>query len=404
MEYENIIIGAGITGLTAALELQRLNKNFLVLEANDYIGGRAKTSITASGIRYNEGCNWLHGEKNPLFKLVKKLKVPYTVDDGKKLLTYSDEGKIDLNITELTQDKMNKFRAFLVKYHILSDRPVYELYDDPEIRHYIKWFISLWMAIDPEIASAREFLTDKSSPDGPIIMMSDLIDKMLSEICDKVVINSKVVEIDSRDSNSVVKLENGKQYIAKNIIYTTSLGVLKAGHVKFLPVLSNKFQTLLEGKEVARSARVIFEINKNFLNTEEYKNFGVDMLSDKTPLFCHFRTEGNPIITVMFGDKMAEAIEKLPHAELKEIIFKELDKIDEIKGYRDNIKDIVFVSSWNNSTNFLGAYVSHKINGKPCGPVKEGNIIFAGDAFGFHYSGSMAGAYLSGKKAAKMVG
>jgi monoamine oxidase len=36
-----VIVGADATGLTAAIELQRLKQDFIVLEASHRIGGRA---------------------------------------------------------------------------------------------------------------------------------------------------------------------------------------------------------------------------------------------------------------------------------------------------------------------------------------------------------------------------
>jgi monoamine oxidase len=38
-----VIIGSGIAGVAAASELAKMGKNVIILEANDYIGGRLKT-------------------------------------------------------------------------------------------------------------------------------------------------------------------------------------------------------------------------------------------------------------------------------------------------------------------------------------------------------------------------
>jgi putrescine oxidase len=39
-EYDVVVIGAGISGLSAAYELVKANKSVLLLEARDRIGGR----------------------------------------------------------------------------------------------------------------------------------------------------------------------------------------------------------------------------------------------------------------------------------------------------------------------------------------------------------------------------
>lgn len=54
MDYEVIIIGAGISGLTCANVLQQNNKGFVVLEADAQIGGRIKTDIV-NGFRLDQG-------------------------------------------------------------------------------------------------------------------------------------------------------------------------------------------------------------------------------------------------------------------------------------------------------------------------------------------------------------
>ena len=49
-----IVIGGGIAGLTAALELQRSGKEVVLLEKSDSIGGRMKTE-TVNGFKLDKG-------------------------------------------------------------------------------------------------------------------------------------------------------------------------------------------------------------------------------------------------------------------------------------------------------------------------------------------------------------
>ncbi len=71
--YDTIVVGAGLAGLTAAKELDRLGRSVLVLEATDRIGGRGWTGQVAAGARgeapvpIDYGGAWLHGvPTNPL--------------------------------------------------------------------------------------------------------------------------------------------------------------------------------------------------------------------------------------------------------------------------------------------------------------------------------------------------
>ena len=70
-----LILGAGAAGITAARTLYDQGiTDFLVLEAQDYIGGRMK-QVPFAGMKIEEGVNWIQfgkDENNPLNPLRKK--------------------------------------------------------------------------------------------------------------------------------------------------------------------------------------------------------------------------------------------------------------------------------------------------------------------------------------------
>jgi monoamine oxidase len=69
-EYDVVVVGAGLAGLTAAKELKKQGRSVLVLEARDQIGGRARFG-KVDGTPIDYGGAWLHGlDTNPLKSLV----------------------------------------------------------------------------------------------------------------------------------------------------------------------------------------------------------------------------------------------------------------------------------------------------------------------------------------------
>lgn len=72
-EADVIVIGAGVSGLTAAQKLTQRGHRVIVLEGRDRIGGRVWTDRTM-GVPLDLGAAWFHSRAdNPLVKVAKGL-------------------------------------------------------------------------------------------------------------------------------------------------------------------------------------------------------------------------------------------------------------------------------------------------------------------------------------------
>ena len=78
MIYDYIIIGAGISGLYTAYNIKKknLDKTFIILEANEYIGGRTLEEKFNNQL-VKTGAGVVRITDKLLIKLIKELKVDY---------------------------------------------------------------------------------------------------------------------------------------------------------------------------------------------------------------------------------------------------------------------------------------------------------------------------------------
>ena len=88
--YDCIVIGAGYAGLAAAKTLKEANKVVLVLEANDRVGGRAKTKRFEDGTYVDCGGSFLGREQPRMYALAKEFGIePFDAHrSGETLLSY----------------------------------------------------------------------------------------------------------------------------------------------------------------------------------------------------------------------------------------------------------------------------------------------------------------------------
>lgn len=269
-----VVIGAGISGLTAAQILIDNNYDVTILEANNRIGGRIYTNTSLFEHPVDIGASWIHGNKNqPLMELVKKGNI-ITHEDTEMIVMYA-EG------TRFTSDEMEKFEKtkeklwkwienqdyILSEYNLeLSGESIGKMLEinKTKINKNNTIFDSIiyneiWQeASDNSGADLydldRKAFTLGSNVKGKELIVVNGMEQLLymtatKDTISKVKFNSMVVNINYTDNNIIVKDINDNIYNCDYVVCSIPLGVLKQPKMLdtlFTPLLPKRIKDSYE--------------------------------------------------------------------------------------------------------------------------------------------------------------
>jgi L-amino acid dehydrogenase len=99
-QVDVVIVGAGLSGLTAALRLTQTGRSVVVLEAGDHVGGRMLREQTSDGAYVDLGGQWVGPTQDRILALADELSVqrfPWYHDGETVFIFNGDRGEFDGN-------------------------------------------------------------------------------------------------------------------------------------------------------------------------------------------------------------------------------------------------------------------------------------------------------------------
>ncbi|EJK72061.1 hypothetical protein THAOC_06447, partial [Thalassiosira oceanica] len=448
-------IGAGWAGIAAVQELHEKGiSNVLVLEAEDYIGGRSKSfnlgdgSINRSPFELSDdnipldiGSEWLYDSGDILDFLWDETELLSRVDlddetdywlplshsqfyrqtpdgttkrmsDGKQnelyytIWTEFDDFRYDLGYSYSLQDAYDQF--VITKIEDERDEQYLNLVLDAlsiecgaEIDHFRKDKGMIFFHSDNMYYMSRQgagFGNTARAVAEPFI--------------DKIEMNSKLTSIDYRNPNRVVAEfdKNGKTYAvqARSAIVTVSLGVLQANTISFNPKLPRRKLEAMAGLGFGLVNKCIMVWEKGTSIPDE-KWFNLLTPEDETSgiwtTFSSFTEyKSLPTIVGWIGGDEARNMEEMADDEIMREVWNHLSSIYPTIPQ----PKYVYISRWGQEENFRGSYShgkwrsSHSTASRILGE-RIGNVHFAGEATAYPWYATTRGAWDSGKRAANEI-
>lgn len=407
-----VIIGAGISGLSAANYLKKKGFNPIVLEAQNKIGGRLKTNRSL-GFAFDEGASWIHGPKrNPITKLAKKSDTKLFLTEDESIEVFDTNGEqyqlaildIEERAYENTLEALEEGSDSKLSTQLYRSNP--ELENDRLWNYMLSAFLEFDTGGDIDQLSSKYFYDDKAFKGKDVIVTDgyDHITNHLSKDID-IRLNHNVTKLDYNSDKVIVNTSQGI-FIADHVIVTVPLGVLKKNIITFNPPISESIHTAINNLQMGTVNKFMLIWEEAFWKKDlQYIGYTSEH-KGKYNYFLNVKKYSNinALMTFSFG----EISKKEEYKSDQEIVDEIMMNIHRMFGPNIPRPKQILRTKWNNNPYAFGSYSFPAFGSSPTDykafeQSLSNKIFFAGEHTIHEYRGTVHGAYLSGIREAKKI-
>lgn len=275
-----IVIGAGISGLTAAKKLKENGFNVIVLESQNKVGGRLRTNRSL-GVAFDEGASWIHGiTGNPITTLAQQAGMTTAFTDDNSILSYDLGGTVrDETLYENTEDEfygiletlMNNGNANQSFETVFNTQ--YPAYANDRLW---KYFLSTYVTFDTGDLNNLSSLYYNEGEEfaGEERISTNGYDTIATYLANglNIKLNQRVSKVDYSATKAIVT-HNGTTSEADYVLVTVPLGVLKSGTIQFVPSLPTVKQTAIQKVGMNCVNKFLLTWETAFWDDEQYLSY-----------------------------------------------------------------------------------------------------------------------------------
>jgi monoamine oxidase len=426
MKYDVIIVGAGASGLQAALSLLSRNIKVLVLEARNRAGGRIHTIKNGFTCNTEAGAEFVHGNLPKTMELLEQYEIKYHKVKGTMFRVEKGHFQKDDSLIEHYREMENclqeirsdiSVEEFLRKY--FSDHK-YE-----SLRSSMRRFVEGYDAADIKSASTLSFRKEWMNEDDNQFRIENgysvLVNAMTAECINKgctIIYNEAVKEINF-ENDICITTKNSTVYQSQKVILTVPLGILQLENddenaIQFKPPIS-EYISCAAKIGYGNVIKFLLEFKTPFWASEETKkktgtnlsNLGWIFSDEKVPTWWTQAPRETLLTgwlagpqTVHYANFSKEDLLKTGINSLSSIFHSTTDELmDQLNCFE--------IYNWQQDSFANGAYCFETVDSNMYrNKLNEGikdKIFFAGEAMSYENTGTVEAAFASGFQAAGKI-
>lgn len=427
-----VIVGAGLSGLSCAIELKRLGWSVLVVEASERVGGRCCTA-DLGGAMVDVGAGWIHGvRRNPLYELACRAGL-HVFDTGSDVrLRYSDGSAVSREDDEVSERAFNEAltsaRAIgenSVREEACGLEPCWwhgsELALGPVLdqalaggeksakREVCAWHYSNLEYANGAPASALSLLhwdqDDTNAFDGTHCVVREGLGRIAALLARDVDVHfgfeARRIEYGGSSELRVLS-RDGRVARADFVVLSVALGVLKSGELDFDPPLPAFKRRAIDELGFGTLDKTVVRFAERFWPHDALPLGIVDadrtffLFIDLTPAL------GEPVVVALTPATQTEQHEARDARRCAEVFARAL-------GLSSGRITSTKTTSWRNDPRIRGSYAYLRHGSTPNhvsalgAPLGGGRLRFCGEACSLGHLATATGAFLSGQAEARRL-
>jgi monoamine oxidase len=404
-----IVIGAGLSGLSAARHLSDLGHAVIVLEGRDRIGGRIHTTRPWSGFPVELGAGWIHGSgRNPVLALARETnQTPVIFDEEERVIGPAqrneewDDGIGAELLSEALSEAEEVDQDLSIMEALLSST-TWEEASGAE-----RALIMRHLRTEVEIAyggTASELSAwygqDGGAFPGPDLWAPRGLDRLVTHLAQG--LDIRLGQTVSAIAPGAVTLTDGTRHSADQILCTVPLGVLRTGGLSFDAPLDPALHAAIHGLGMGLVEKTWLRFDKVGWPPEA-DWFATAEAGDFAAWAAFARVSGVPVIAGFSVGENAKALADMPE---RDAVAMAGEALRDLFGSRFPRPTAGIVTRWAIDPYARGSYSFNAVGRGPrerralSRPQWDGALWFTGEAASLEHYGTMHGAVMAGRQAA----